>query len=409
MLTLITGTPGAGKSLMAVADFAAKVPGSTVEGTNGQAVPRRLLTNIRDLVIEHQRIDADDLLRWHEWAQPGDVIIYDEVQEVWRPRSLGMNVPPCIAALETHRHKGVDIVLLTQHPMLVDPNIRRLVNQHLHVRRLSRGVSYVYEWDHCANPGQVRTALQARVWWHPKKAYAWYKSAQLHTRTTARLPRIAYVGLLAVAGLAYMAPTAYGRITERFAAGKVAEPAKVQHGAPAAASKSPAPAASVPAAAPAQVAAAAASAVPAEVRPLGCILFGPRCECFGPDGSRMRVGRAVCEEGSHRVGYAIPGDGGVFKGAPSPDESSLPATLVPPNTDGKRAGGAAAASQSTDGVTDAGVVVRRVDEVPSRPDKQMDGGAPRPTEVEKLRARAPGVRVGFGPAPDAGVPAPGPP
>lgn len=212
MLTLITGTPGAGKSLHTVWEIARHVPGSVVE-TDQEPVKRVLYSNIKNLLLDHQHIDAADLETWHEWAKPGAVIIFDEVQEVWRPRGMGVKVPDCIAKLETHRHLGVDIVLITQHPMLVDPNIRRLVNQHLHLRRITKTIAMVYEWDHCANPGQTKTCIQSKLWFHPKKAYALYKSAQLHTKPTAKVPKVAILGLLALIGFGVAAPMAYGRLT----------------------------------------------------------------------------------------------------------------------------------------------------------------------------------------------------
>lgn len=340
MLTLITGTPGAGKTLHAVAEYAAKVPGSVVPGPNGQDVPRTLYTNIRDLTIEHTHIEAADLECWQTWAKPGDVIMFDEVQEVWRPRGLGSKVPECIAALETHRHKGVDLVLITQHPMLVDGNIRRLVNQHLHLRRLSKSVAYVYEWDHCAQPGQVKTCLQARVWFHPKKAYSWYKSAQLHTKPTARMPRLAIVGLLAAAGLAYMAPTAYGRITERFVQQSV--PAKAQ--APAQSAKVEQPPAVRSAAVPtAQVAPPFGQpAKDSEVRPVGCIATLRQCECFAGDGLRLQVSADACIGPGMRPGFMVPLLPAGVTREPSPPaaaRASVPDSMLTPEERRAVAGG----------------------------------------------------------------------
>jgi zona occludens toxin len=225
MLTLITGTPGAGKSLHAVWEFARHVPGSTIE-VEGEKRPRRLLSNIKNLIIDHEKIDATHLDIWQEWAQPGDVIIFDEVQEVWRARAMGAKVPPCIAALETHRHMGVDIVLVTQHPNLLDQNIRRLVNQHLHLRRLTHRLCMIYEWDHCAEVKSIRNAIQSKLWWHPRKAYAMYKSAQAHTKPTAKMPRLAWIGIAAMAGLFYIVPTAYSKITGGKEAGQLAQAKK---------------------------------------------------------------------------------------------------------------------------------------------------------------------------------------
>lgn len=304
MLTLITGTPGAGKSLYAVWEEARKVPGSTVEN-DGVAVPRRLLSNVKGLLLEHVLIGKQELETWHEWAQPGDVILFDEVQECWRPRSMSTKTPACIEALETHRHMGVDIILITQHPMLIDSNIRRLCNRHLHLRRLSRTVAYVYEWDHCAtNPGQTKTALQGKVWFHPKKAYGLYKSAQLHTKPTARFPRVALVGVAALAALGVVAPYAYGRIEHSFGGAKPAQeaPAKAKERGqgPQQAPQAPAGPPAVPAApvgAPGTVVRATA---------VGCVRMGDRCSCFDEGGRVLPLEWEACTVGSTVVGGLVP-------------------------------------------------------------------------------------------------------
>lgn len=294
MLTIITGTPGAGKSLYAVWEECRKVPGSTIEASNGVAVPRRLLTNIRDLLVEHEKIDAEWLERWHLECKPGDVIVFDEVQEVWRPRALGQKVPDCIAKLETHRHMGVDIILITQHPMLVDPNIRRLCNRHLHLRRLAKQWAYVYEWDHCSNPGQTKTALQGRVWRHPPKAYGLYKSAQLHTKPTARIPKVALFLAAAVAGLAYVGPMAYGRLTERLSP---PPDAKALALAPKPASSPPRPSGGPPAG-PASAPKHAAS----EPAVAGCASARGVCRCYDTNAKRVTMPADYCE------GQTQPGD-----------------------------------------------------------------------------------------------------
>ena len=113
-LTLVTGVPGSGKTLYTVAVLLTELLKSTVE-VNGEAVPRKIFTNIKNLVLDHTLIDATNLNNWHEWVKAGDVVCFDEVQEVWRPRSMGTKVPLCIEKLETHRHLGIDMILLTQH------------------------------------------------------------------------------------------------------------------------------------------------------------------------------------------------------------------------------------------------------------------------------------------------------
>lgn len=320
MLTLITGTPGAGKSLYAVWKLAKDIPGTTVE-ENGQPVPRRLFSNIKNLLVEHTHIDAMDLDNWHTWAKPGDVILFDEVQEVWRPRGLGTKVPDCIAKLETHRHMGVDIILVTQHPMLVDPNIRRLVNRHMHMRRLAGKVSMVYEWDHCSNPNQTKTCIHSGLFWFPKEAFNLYKSAQVHTKPTTRIPKIAYLGLVALVGTAFAGKMAYERATDTFAGKKGQETAQIAPQSPQTTDPKGWGLQTTPdgqiithgltnSNVGQQPASEAKPAAGATDRPLfaGCIRFGPRCECYDSHGYRATVAADVCVSDGMRVGALIPLD-----------------------------------------------------------------------------------------------------
>lgn len=186
MITLITGTPGAGKTLYTVAEELPKFKDRPL-----------FIDGIPDLAINH--LDCPGPVeKWHEWIPEGAVLVIDEVQRVWRPRGAASAVPPGVAALETHRHKGVDLVIITQHPNLLDPNIRRLVGRHLHVRRMfgwSRAI--VYEWDSATDPTRVTNAIK-RSWSYPKKAYKLYKSAEVHTKRGNRVPFVVVAAALAI-------------------------------------------------------------------------------------------------------------------------------------------------------------------------------------------------------------------
>lgn len=278
MLCLVTGTPGAGKSLYTVWETARKIPGSTLE-VNGQAVPRRLFSNIKDLLVEHELIGPDEMNTWHQWVKPGDVIIYDEVQEVWRPRASGSKVPEAIAALEVHRHKGVDIHLITQHPQLLDQNVRRLVNQHLHLRRVTKRMAMVYEWDHCSNVSSMKSAIQSKLWHHPKKAYSLYKSAQAHTKPTQRLPRVVWLGGVLVIAAAFVLPKVYGNMDRTFKGNPLASSGTVN---PKAQAKPAAPVAAAPVAAASAPGVSFAAVVlePEKPKYLGCIRSDTACKCY---------------------------------------------------------------------------------------------------------------------------------
>lgn len=221
MLTLITGNPRTGKTLYTVAELLGDIPGSKLTVAKGGQVDRVLYSNVDELLIEHERIGPDELNTWHEWAKPGTVICFDEVQEVWRPRSFGTKVPDAIAAIETHGHMGVDIILITQHPMLLDANIRRLVNRHIHVRRLSGSVTWLYEWDHCSNPHATKSCVSTRMWKYNKKAFKLYKSADAHTKPVTRPPMVALLAIPALAVAGYFGYTSFQNIANRDEIAKV--------------------------------------------------------------------------------------------------------------------------------------------------------------------------------------------
>ncbi|MDO4768874.1 MAG: zonular occludens toxin domain-containing protein [Brachymonas sp.] len=188
MIILITGTPGSGKTLYTVSEL-----------LNKQFKDRPLYINgIPDLLIPHEPLSDEDLQHWFDGrVQTNGVICIDEVQRLWRPRSSTSAVPDHIAKLETHRHQGLDFVIITQHPQLIDANVRRLVGRHIHVRRAwgMKG-AMIYEWDHCSTNTQAVKQAQGKLWRYNKKAYELYKSSELHTKAHGRVPMILKIGLL---------------------------------------------------------------------------------------------------------------------------------------------------------------------------------------------------------------------
>jgi zona occludens toxin len=213
MLTLITAPPRTAKTAYTVWEICRPVPGTMLQLAKGGEVPRVLYSNIRDLLVEHQHIDAEDMDRWHEWAKPGAVIVFDEVQEIWRPRGLGAKVPECIAKLETHGHMGVDIILITQDPGLVDSNVRRLVNRHIHLRRVAGRIVYRYEWDSCQlNVKSTRTCVHSGTWRRPKAVESLYTSSVAHTKPLSRLPWMVYLIPPALAGFVWFSYPLFSRL-----------------------------------------------------------------------------------------------------------------------------------------------------------------------------------------------------
>ena len=305
MITIITGTPGAGKTLYAISKLIKPLIGSNVtkkldDGTEIQ-IERKIYTNINGALFDHELIDGGDnqgLRDWHKWAQPGSVIVFDEFQKAWPPRANGSKVPDDIQALDTHRHMGVDFILITQSPMNVDRHIHGLCGRHLHVRRMGNmGLTIVYEWDHCSRSLMYSKSIAKSPWKYDKSVFDLYKSAELHTKSPRRIPSVVWLILLAIGSIAYLAPTAYGRISARSAGesqNMVAitqkQPITVPQTHLALAQPASAPEVSkAPEPAPAPVPASNQQAAFA-----GCILVASRCECFDSQGSKIDDVRGMC-------------------------------------------------------------------------------------------------------------------
>lgn len=202
MITLITGVPGAGKTLYAVDQIL--IPESKTERP-------LFIDGIPDLLIRHEV--APDPLDWPSWAPEGAHIVIDEVQRIWRPEAAGKQIPESIAQLETHRHRGLDFTIMTQHPSLLHSNVRRLVGRHIHVRRTPLGV-YVYEYSECMNSPDTayKNALTKVRWPHPKRSFGVYKSASIHQKVKFRIPKPLIVFVLCLLVLALMAGRLYSRL-----------------------------------------------------------------------------------------------------------------------------------------------------------------------------------------------------
>lgn len=200
MITLFTGVPGAGKTLRTVQEIA-----QLRRTRDGETRP--IFTNISGLADELACALLEEPRRWFELPE-GALIVIDECQRVFPPRAAAAAVPEYVQLFDTHRHRGYDVFLITQHPRLIDSFIRNLVGRHLHLYRpfgLMR--SQVYEWQECCENPRVDAKPIPRPWAFPKKLFGLYHSAEQHTHK-ARLPWRAISTIVAClcvagAGLAY--------------------------------------------------------------------------------------------------------------------------------------------------------------------------------------------------------------
>lgn len=217
---LITGQPGGGKTALCVDMLAHD---SQFEGRP------IFVMGIPELQLEHT--PCPPVAEWTEFRQsPEDetinlayftfpenaLVVIDEAQRVYRPRPVGSKVPPEVAAFETHRHTGVDFILLTQHAGLLDSNIRKLIGRHIHIRVTPLG-RYKYEWTELGDPESAssRDIAAKEKYKLPARAFDLYKSSQKHTKIKVKMPWFVYLfGIAAVSALV-LGYYAYSRVTDR--------------------------------------------------------------------------------------------------------------------------------------------------------------------------------------------------
>lgn len=295
MITLITGTPGAGKTLYALAEVYQQFAGRAV-----------YVDGIPDLQLDHEQPlgpveDAQTGASYADWLPEGAVLIVDECQRIWRPRAANSKVPDGVRAMETHRHHGHDLVLITQHPNLLDGNVRRLIGRHLHVRRVwGWNRALVYEWDQASDPNRVSTATKSS-WAYPKTAFGLYKSASVHTARGQRPPWLLYMIFIAPIVVVLIGYQVYASIRARTTpqispAGlaSAAQPAQtgLTHGVarPVFDPREP----GRPDTAPAYD--ALLQQVRAVPTPAACIASATRCQCYTSQATSYQIPEAECRE-----------------------------------------------------------------------------------------------------------------
>jgi hypothetical protein len=180
-ITLITGLPGHGKTLYTIARY------KEIAEKEGRAIYHN---GIKGLTLPWQEWEVED------WDQlpAGAIFIIDECQFKFPTRGKGAP-PKHIEDLAVHRHKGVDFVLITQNPMLLDSFVRRLCDRHFHViRKFGTHSATIHEFANGVKES-VATSREGSIrheWRYPKDVFDLYKSAELHT-VKRRIPARVYL------------------------------------------------------------------------------------------------------------------------------------------------------------------------------------------------------------------------
>ncbi len=175
-VSVVTGKPGHGKTLYAVSKLSEKAK------TENRQV---YYHGIPDLKLDWIEFDNP-----HDWIDPdvipdGAIVIIDEAQRHFPPRATGSKVPPHVQLFDTHRHRGLDIYLITQDPMLIDSFARNLAGEHIHVLRpFGTQQAKIYRWEHVVDPdsrSERNLAVDTGHFRYDKKVFDLYKSATVHT------------------------------------------------------------------------------------------------------------------------------------------------------------------------------------------------------------------------------------
>jgi hypothetical protein len=200
-LALISGLPGHGKTLRAL---------WLVEELRKKTNRPVYQFGIPGLTLPWQELE--DPKKWDS-VPDGSIVVIDEAWEHFPKRGPGSNVPRHVEQLAKHRHRGIDLFLISQKAKdQLDHFVRGLIDEHHHVSRIFGTESAtVLTWlGGLGDPDDYhsRKKAQSAVWAYPKEVFAWYKSAELHT-IKRKLPwkKIALMGagVLAIPALAYLA------------------------------------------------------------------------------------------------------------------------------------------------------------------------------------------------------------
>lgn len=166
-MILVTGQPGHGKTAWAIDHaFQLKKEGREIYAAG-----------IKD--FDYQRAGfhfLQDPTKWEDLPD-GSVILLDECYTVFPNRNPGAKVPDHVEATARHRHRGFDFILIAQQGLQLDPFLRGLYEQHIHVRQTSviRSKTKLKRWNQYQ--GNVNGPCNDVVdWMRPDYVFQYYTS-----------------------------------------------------------------------------------------------------------------------------------------------------------------------------------------------------------------------------------------
>ena len=192
MIEMLEGVPGSGKSYYAVSERLLKwvrTGRRVYVFVDGFYLDRLALFEGVEMAVLQQQItlwqSGEEVKAGLLEVEPGSAVLIDEVQTVFR--SKDKTDPQLLRWLETHRHRGIDLVLMCQQYGQVTLGVNRLVEATTKFRRLDRfGLKNRYQASVRGNPEELEVIRMFSGKYEPK-LYAYYSSyASASVRETAR-------------------------------------------------------------------------------------------------------------------------------------------------------------------------------------------------------------------------------
>lgn len=196
MLFLRTGLPGSGKTLNTIKELDEEHQADPdnpnlrlhKDPEHPELEPRTIYYHgIPDLKIDKLKakwVEFDHPDTWFDLPD-GSVIVIDESQGTFGT-DIGRARVDRVTRFEKHRHHGWDVHLITQHPSLLAPAVRKLVGKHLNFIRpygRTKGV-FRHEYEMCIDAPEKRSnfkmAQESKIEFD-SHYFGLYKSATVHT------------------------------------------------------------------------------------------------------------------------------------------------------------------------------------------------------------------------------------
>lgn len=219
-ISLITATPGGGKTALAVQLMQAAVKAGRplfVMGIPELRLPYIPTPPIAEWTEMREDPENPGMMLPYFTFPENSLIVLDEAQRVYRPRPAASKIPDHVAAFETVRHTGVTFLLITQNPSFLDGHIRKLVGSHVHLRDVGVLGRYYYEWPEVGNPENYSTAPIKKKWSLPKSSFGMYKSSSMHIKRKYSFPPVLMLLLVGLAIGGYLIYRTVGAIGSKIA------------------------------------------------------------------------------------------------------------------------------------------------------------------------------------------------